>query len=168
MQTSSYCFTLSGPHGSWPNTITSSPQETLACRANCVSFLVLPTSPCLLDRDYFVPVRCWCSSNWGIRRRPQGSLLNRTIDFTGFSYSDHLSSEDEALQEVVLYSLIDGCSFSITEKGLVCNGLYEVKLSNAIAALQGRDRLVRLIFTAWCSEKPTRVWIRAMWTMTSR
>jgi hypothetical protein len=68
-------------------------------------------------------------------------LLNRT-DFESFLTSDDLNPEEEqANGEVRQYIVGPERSFSVTKTGLICNGLHGVKEGDAIAALQGGDRL---------------------------
>jgi hypothetical protein len=68
-------------------------------------------------------------------------LLNGT-DFESFSTSDGLSPEEEqANGEVRRFAVSPERSISVTKTGLICNGLHEVKEGDAIAALQGADRL---------------------------
>jgi hypothetical protein len=69
-------------------------------------------------------------------------LLSDTIDLAHFSSSDNLSSEEEnAFEEADPYECIIGRSFSVTKQGRICNGMHEVKEGDAIAALEGGDRL---------------------------
>lgn len=68
-------------------------------------------------------------------------LLLNTTHYEDFSTSDSVSTEEYDATSVVYQNLAASRSCSVTKRGLICNGMHEVKEGDAIAILQGGDRL---------------------------
>ncbi|KUJ15753.1 uncharacterized protein LY89DRAFT_670297 [Mollisia scopiformis] len=69
-------------------------------------------------------------------------LLKNTINVDVLSALDELSLEEkEANAEVYRHQVIRARSFCVTKQNLICNGMHEVQEGDAIAALQGAERL---------------------------